>query len=274
MNIAKFLVPILSIFLLAGCGSNTPSVEEQAQKDACSLAKEYLISSQPDIDSTDQMKCLFTNNFSTKKENFTEVSIEPTAKYPGYDDFVKMKDKTDNYQPPALFVDYKNQLVQDISKSKIPFIKENGTFRELTLQDPANNEEPPDKTTVTILVPSDIAKYKTQMAEYVQVGGVEDPSKTIDFVEKEIKIQSTSDVIKATAKLAAEEIKPGGGPDNASVSYFKIVDKTAYILLNIDLDGYAGVSVSIAEIHPLIEKSLLRLDEIDRVIFDYAPEDK
>jgi hypothetical protein len=68
-------------------------------------------------------------------------------------------------------------------------------------------------------------------------------------------------------------IPMGGGPAHASVSYFKVVGDTAYVLLNIDLDGWAGVSFAIARAHPIVEKTLLTFPEIKKVVFDVAPGD-
>jgi len=144
---------------------------------------------------------------------------------------------------------------------------------------PVNTTDPDDTntvpqvepTTVTILVPSDIEEYQTQMTEYVQTGGT-DPLQTTQFVKKEIVVEETDDIIRASAQAAAAELKIGG-PGHASVSYLKIVDKTAYVLLDIDLDGWAGVSVSIAQVHPLVEKTLLQFPEIEKVVFYSAPED-
>lgn len=130
-----------------------------------------------------------------------------------------------------------------------------------------------DYSTITILVPENYDLYEQNMTEFVQVGG-EDPLVATKFVEKKLTIPYTDDPIKASAQAAAEEIAPSGGPTKASVAYFKIENDTAYVLLDIDLDGWAGVSVSRAIIHPLIEKTLMQFPEITKAIFDYAPGDK
>jgi len=128
-------------------------------------------------------------------------------------------------------------------------------------------------STITILVPENYNSYKQKMTEYVQTGG-EDPLLTTKFVKKELTIPYTNDLIRASAQAAAEEIAPNGGPAKASVAYLKIANGTAYVLLDIDLDGWAGVSVSLAIIHPLVEKTLVQFPEINNVIFDYATGDK
>lgn len=125
--------------------------------------------------------------------------------------------------------------------------------------------------TYNIMVPEDANEYSKEMERFIQEGG-ENPLDTTKFVEKEIEISDTSDVVKASAQAAAEEIAPSGGPEKASISYLEIKNDIAYVLLDIDLDGWAGSSVSTAKIHPLVEKTLLQFSEINEVVFDYAEE--
>ncbi len=134
-------------------------------------------------------------------------------------------------------------------------------------------KDDPAKDVLTIIVPADVETYKSKIAEYVQVGG-DDPLPTIEFIKKEITPADHVDDMKASAKAAARVISPaGGGPQTADVDYLKVDNGTAYILLNIDKDGWAGVSVTRAQIHPLVEKTLLQFSTINKVIFDYAPGD-
>lgn len=126
--------------------------------------------------------------------------------------------------------------------------------------------------TLGIMVPQDVEVYKKQMIEFVQAGGTDPLEKTV-FVEKKINVEITDELMKASAQIAAQQIQPGGGPEKVLLEYFKLENRTAYVLLNIDLDGWAGVSVSLAMIHPLVEKTLLQFPEIDQVIFEYAPEE-
>lgn len=130
----------------------------------------------------------------------------------------------------------------------------------------------PTKTEITILVPSDVAAYEKAMTAYVQEGG-QDPSKTWTFVKKTLSVPYTNDVIKASAQAAAEQLTPYGGPAKASVAYLKVKEGIAYVLLDIDLDGWAGVSVSLGKIHPLVEKTLLQFSQIKSVAFRFAPGD-
>ena len=108
------------------------------------------------------------------------------------------------------------------------------------------------------------------MTTYLQDGG-KNPLDSWLFVKKIVSVPYTTDIIKASANAAAGEI-----PTQAKVvvDYFKVQGDTAYVLLNIDLDGWAGVSVSIGTIHPLVEKTLLQFSQIKNVVFGFAPGDK
>jgi len=126
-------------------------------------------------------------------------------------------------------------------------------------------------STLTIMVPEDIREYEVAMTKYVQTGEGENPAKTLPFVQKKVAIRSVADVMRASANAAAAEIKIGSGHEYAKVEYIEVKNRTAYVVLNIDKDGWTGVSVSIAKIHPLVEKTLLEYKQIERVVFDYAP---
>ena len=122
------------------------------------------------------------------------------------------------------------------------------------------------------MLPADLAIYSQKMADFVQVGW-EDPLKTQIFVQKTINAPYSWDIKQASAELAAQQFPTGGGPEKVLISYFKVLSWTAYVVLNIDENGRAGVSVSIARIHPVVEKTLLQFPEIHSVIFGYASGD-
>ncbi len=130
-------------------------------------------------------------------------------------------------------------------------------------------EEKAKETKITILVPNDLAAYEKAMNTYTSDGG-ENPSIRWSFVKQTMTIPYTADVMKASAEAAAEVISTQGGPAHASIAYLKIKDSTAYVLLNIDLDGWAGVTFSTNLIHPLVEKTLLQFPEIQKVKFGPA----
>lgn len=137
----------------------------------------------------------------------------------------------------------------------------------------ATENTTPKPMKLSIMVPSDIEAYKQAMAEHVQVGGP-DPSQTMNFEPKMVEVAEDEDPVMALAQAAAQQIPTGGGPPKATVAYLGVRGKIAYVLLDIDLDGWTGSSVSTATIHPIIEKTLLELPEIDQVVFAYAPGDQ
>lgn len=131
---------------------------------------------------------------------------------------------------------------------------------------------------VTIMSPSDIVQYEQAMSKYWQDSGggdpaVPDPAKNWPFVKKTMSVPYDADVIKASANAAAGLIPTSGGPQKASIHYLKVVDGTAYCLLDIDVDGWAGVSYSLREIHPIVKATLLQFSEVHDVQFGYAPGD-
>ncbi len=128
-------------------------------------------------------------------------------------------------------------------------------------------------TSIVIIVPEDMDAYQKMMIDHVQAGGP-DPLEKIQFVKKEIEAVSNVNQLEAAANAAAAEIGTGGGPDKAEVGYFKQRQDSIYILLNIDKDGWAGVSVARAQIHPLVEKTLLNFPEVKSVTFGYAKGDE
>lgn len=123
-----------------------------------------------------------------------------------------------------------------------------------------------------VMLPADLTGYSQKMADFVQVGW-EDPLKTQIFVQKTINTAYSWDIKQASAELAAQQFPTGGGPAKVLINYFKVQSGTAYVVLNIDENGRAGVSVSIARIHPVVEKTLLQFPEIHSVVFGYASGD-
>ena len=117
---------------------------------------------------------------------------------------------------------------------------------------------------VTVLVPADVQKYNEMITREQDFKGAAE----LPFVKKQVVVPYSTDVIRASAYAAAKEMPSQGGP---TIVYLKIEKGTAYVLLNIDRDGWAGVSFSWARSHPVVEKTLLRFKNIKRVIWDEAP---
>jgi hypothetical protein len=129
-----------------------------------------------------------------------------------------------------------------------------------------------DSSKISILVPQNIDTYKSNIDACAGEQACQDTAVNESlFIKKELTIAYTEDVIKASALAAANVIPTQGG--TLSIAYWKIQDDTAYVLLNIHLDGWAGVSLSLAKIEPIIEKSLLQFSQIKYVAFKYAPGD-
>lgn len=127
------------------------------------------------------------------------------------------------------------------------------------------------KDVVTIMAPKDETAY----VNAIDRGGA-DPSvaaKFYPFVAKQVPVTVVSpDPTSAALQAAASELKAGpAGADK--VVYFKVVGKTAYVLLEMDVNGWAGVSFAIAKVHPLVEQTLLQMPDITAVKFDVAPGD-
>jgi hypothetical protein len=127
-------------------------------------------------------------------------------------------------------------------------------------------------STVTIMVPADLNAFTKAAVAHVQVGGP-DPVPTTSFVAKTVTPNNiVADPLQNVAEAAAEYIPTQAGTSSLIV-YFKVVNGTAYVLLNMDIDGWAGVSAAIAQVHPIVEKTLLSLPGITAVKFGPAPGD-
>src|SRR5690242_7026381 len=105
----------------------------------------------------------------------------------------------------------------------------------------------------TVLVPADMQKFNEMIT------GEQDFKRAAElpFVKKKVVMPYSSDLIRASADAAAKELGPSqAGP--TTIIYLKIENRTAFVLLNIDRDGWAGVSFALARSHPVVEKTLLQ----------------
>ena len=119
---------------------------------------------------------------------------------------------------------------------------------------------------VTLLVPADVQKYGEMIT------GEQDFKRAAElpFVRKKVVVPYSRDVFRATADAAAKEAGPNQvGP--GVFNYLKVEKGTAYVLLDVDCDGYAGVSFARAFAHPIIEKTLLQFKKIKHVVWQEAP---
>jgi hypothetical protein len=119
---------------------------------------------------------------------------------------------------------------------------------------------------VTVFVPADPQAYGEMIT------GEQDFQRAaaMPFLKKNVIVPYSKDLLRASADTAAREVGlTQMGP--ATIVYLKIENGTAYALLNIDCDGWAGVGYSRAYCHPFVEKTLLRFKKIRRVVWDEAP---
>lgn len=126
---------------------------------------------------------------------------------------------------------------------------------------------------ITILVPQNLESYVQEVNEYVDEWG-NDPTTTWIYESRQIEYPSSEDLKVTTAEYAANLVSLWGGPSKATVEYFKVIDGTAYILFNFNLDAWAWVSHVVKRVQPIVEKNLLQFEDVDRVVFGYAPWDK
>ena len=121
---------------------------------------------------------------------------------------------------------------------------------------------------VTVLLPADARQY----AEMITGEQDFQRAATLPFIKKTVVVAYSADVIRASAEAAGKEVPTQAGP--TTVIYLKMENGTAYVLLNIDRDGWAGVSFSWAYCHPIVEKTLLQFKNIERVVWNDAPDEK
>lgn len=119
---------------------------------------------------------------------------------------------------------------------------------------------------VTVFVPADPRAYSDMITDEQDF----QKAAAMPFVKKKVVVPYSKDFLTASADAAAREIgMTQMGP--TKIVYLKIEHDTAYILLNIDRDGWAGVSFSRAYCHPIVEKTILQFKGIKRVVWNEAP---
>jgi hypothetical protein len=119
---------------------------------------------------------------------------------------------------------------------------------------------------VTVFVPADPQAYGEMITREQDFQS----AAAMRFVKKQVVVPYSSDLLRASADAAVRDIGPSQmGP--TTIVYWKIENGTAFVLLNIDTDGWAGVGFTRAYDHPIIEKTLLQFKNIKRVVWDEAP---
>ncbi|MFZ2803615.1 MAG: hypothetical protein WA001_00165 [Patescibacteria group bacterium] len=131
----------------------------------------------------------------------------------------------------------------------------------------------PPASMVTYFVPQDIPTYMQREAQFSQEGTGADPAASVVYVAYTTTTNPGDDQMRAAAQAAVVSLPAGGGPPHANIVYFKVVGNTAYVMLDIDFNGWAGVSAVEAAIQPVIVKNLEQFQAITSVQFAPAPGD-
>lgn len=124
--------------------------------------------------------------------------------------------------------------------------------------------------TVLYASPENIEDYIKAMDKYSSEGGT-NPALTWKFGLKQTIVPEGSSSEAYAAEVAANQVGTGGGPGRIMVTHFTVVGNTAYILTNIDENGWAGVSFAQNKVRPMIEKTLLLNQSITKVVFGLPP---
>lgn len=127
-----------------------------------------------------------------------------------------------------------------------------------------------DMSVVNIMVPKNLPGYINAINDYISTGG-SNPAATWEFVPETVSIGPTTDPVRVAAEAASGVVK--SQVTGEQLDYLKVVNGTAYVVLKMDVNGWAGVSFAIAKAHPIVEKSLLAQPGITSVKFGYAPGD-
>jgi hypothetical protein len=134
---------------------------------------------------------------------------------------------------------------------------------------------PPKAVITTIMVPEDSVNYEKTMRAFFWDGTTKiDPVPSLKFIPKKVVTFSVNaDPIVISAQAAAEQIYTQARQYGAQIAYFKIQNSTAYVLLVIDFDGWAGSGYFEELIQPIVTKTLLQYPGITSVKFTAAPGD-
>jgi hypothetical protein len=139
------------------------------------------------------------------------------------------------------------------------------------------NRNPLEKTfTLTIYSPKQ-PSYGTKLKDYDNGKyGTKDITEIItldDVIVKKVKasLRPPYNLIRASADLSAEQVVSQA---QVKIAGFTIENGTAYVVLNVDLDGWAGVHNTIAYARPLIYRTLLQFPSVQKVVFGYEAVEK
>lgn len=126
----------------------------------------------------------------------------------------------------------------------------------------------PPPATVKLVLPIDLNAWR---AAY---NGAEDTRSSIPFHTVATSTARTVLPMEATLRKLLLWISwnmPSAGPPQVELTAFTLVNGTAYVSLNYDQDGWAGVSIYDGQVSPIIEKTLLQFPSVKRVVRGLAP---
>ncbi|MEO5646530.1 MAG: hypothetical protein ABIO57_02040 [Candidatus Paceibacterota bacterium] len=117
----------------------------------------------------------------------------------------------------------------------------------------------------TIYIPKNETAYN-QMVDNGEAGTKPDTTSltAADFKTQQVAVTTTSSygIEQASADAAAATVQ---SQTVIKTIGFKVVGSTAYVVLNINVDGWAGVSYSIDAVTPIIKQTLLQFPGIKNV---------
>jgi hypothetical protein len=126
-------------------------------------------------------------------------------------------------------------------------------------------------STLSVSIPKDYDQYRAEAGDWVSAHGSPfDP--TSPFTRESLTVMHVDDAVFASAEAAAEKASVLSQVP-VRILNFAVQGGSAYVDLNLnDLeDGWAGISITIAEVETLIEKDLSQFPGIHKVVFGWPP---
>ncbi|MCG9731117.1 hypothetical protein L1D44_15060 [Shewanella sp. Isolate13] len=124
---------------------------------------------------------------------------------------------------------------------------------------------PSEVTTISLQLPKNIERYKHLAALSAQEG-TNLSLDEFDMISSELTVpcaQKYQTLITATVTPFTHH------PSAEKVIYFNVIEHTAYVVLAMDEDAWAGISATLAATRPLLTLNLLQFKEIQTVKFQH-----
>ncbi len=120
----------------------------------------------------------------------------------------------------------------------------------------------------SVMIPANVEQYRQAMTNFAQNGG-QDPFYNLPFVVKTVP-ENIAHNIEAKTQFAIDQVIDPAHLAAGKITQFSIQNHIAYVQLEMDTNGWAGVSSTIAMIHPLVTKNLLAYPTIHHVVWSAA----